>query len=125
MAGPRTRHVSSAKDIQPILETSCWNCHGATLQLSKLDLRPRESALKGAEHGIVLVPGKAEDSRLYRLVAGLDQPRMPMNGKLTPAKIETVKLWIDQCAQWEADASGARKWSAFQKLQRVAVPVTA
>ena len=44
---------SFSKDIQPILETSCWKCHGATLQLSKLDLRTRESALKGAEHGIV------------------------------------------------------------------------
>src|SRR5258708_5176230 len=124
MAGPRTRHVSSAKDIQPILETSCWNCHGATMQLSKLDLRTRESALKGAEHGTVLVPGKAENSRLYRLVAGLDQPRMPMNGKLTPGQIETIKLWIDQGAQWEAVASDARNWWAFQKPVRTPVPVT-
>src|SRR5258708_617875 len=124
MAGPRTRHVSSSKDIQPILETSCWNCHGATLQLSKLDLRTRESALKGAEHGTVLVPGKAENSRLYRLVAGLDQPRMPMNGKLTQAQIETIKLWIDQGAQWEAVPSEARNWWAFKKPARSPVPMT-
>src|SRR5258708_4869914 len=99
LAGGADRPVSFSKDIQPILAASCWNCHGATLQLSKLDLRTREAALKGAEHGVVLVPGKAENSRLYRLVAGLDQPRMPMNGKLTQAQIETIKLWIDQGAQ--------------------------
>jgi len=118
------RPVSFSKDIQPILETSCWNCHGATLQLSKLDLRTRESALKGAEHGIVLVPGKAEDSRLYRVVAGLDKPRMPMNGKLTPAQIETIKLWIDQGAQWEAVTSDARNWWAFKKPVRSRIPST-
>jgi len=68
--------------------------------------------LKGAKHGPVLVLGKAENSRLYRLVAGLDQPRMPMNGKLTQAQIETIKLWIDQGAQWEAVASDARnRWA--------------
>src|SRR5438552_2338855 len=54
------RQVSFSKDIQPILQASCWTCHGAALQLSQLDLRTRESALKGGEHGTVLAPGKAE-----------------------------------------------------------------
>ena len=31
--------VSFSKDIQPIFEASCWKCHGAAVQLSKLDLR--------------------------------------------------------------------------------------
>ena len=48
--------VSFAKDIQPIFEKSCWTCHGQTLQLSKLDLSSRDSALKGGEHGPVLCP---------------------------------------------------------------------
>jgi hypothetical protein len=122
IAGAADRPVSFSKDIQPILETSCWKCHGGTVQVAKLDLRTRESALKGAEHGIVLVPGKAENSRLYRLVAGLDQPRMPMNGKLTPAQIETIKLWIDQGAPWEAVNSDARNWWAFKKPMRPPVP---
>src|SRR5437763_17061245 len=70
--------VSFGKDIQPILESSCWTCHGDALQLSKLDLRARESALKGGEHGAAIVPGKADDSRLYRRIAGLEKPAMPM-----------------------------------------------
>ncbi len=57
--------------------------------MSQLDLRTRESALKGGEHGVVLLPGKAEESRMYRLVAGLDKPRMPMNGTLTPQQVES------------------------------------
>src|SRR5512138_218114 len=31
--------ITFTKDIQPIFQSSCWKCHGETLQLSKLDLR--------------------------------------------------------------------------------------
>ena len=72
--------VSFVKDIQPIFEQSCWSCHSQTLQLSKLDLSSRDSALKGGEHGPALVPGRADDSRLYRLIAGLEKPGMPLDG---------------------------------------------
>jgi len=41
--------VSFSKQIRPIFETSCWKCHGGALQLSRLDLRTRESALKGGQ----------------------------------------------------------------------------
>ncbi|PYR64015.1 MAG: hypothetical protein DMF91_01620, partial [Acidobacteria bacterium] len=37
--------TSFARDIQPILQGSCWTCHGE-LQTSGLDLRTREGALK-------------------------------------------------------------------------------
>jgi hypothetical protein len=116
------RQVSYSKDIQPIFQASCWTCHGATVQASQLDLRTRESALKGGEHGSAVVPGKAEGSRLYRRVAGLEEPRMPLNGRLTPEQLEAIKLWIDQGAQWEA--VGERSWWAFQKPVRPAVPAT-
>ncbi len=54
--------VSFSKDIRPIFASSCWKCHGAAVQLSKLDLRTRESALKGGAHGPALAPGNAEQS---------------------------------------------------------------
>src|SRR5687767_14236548 len=56
--------VSFAKDIFPVLEANCLACHGASMQLAKLDLRTRESALAGGEHGPAIVPGNAEQSRL-------------------------------------------------------------
>jgi sugar lactone lactonase YvrE len=52
-----------------IFQARCWKCHGEA-QVSGLDLRSRESALRGGVHGKVIVPGSAENSRLYRLVAG-------------------------------------------------------
>ncbi|MCU1337226.1 MAG: hypothetical protein JWO19_2807 [Bryobacterales bacterium] len=105
--------VSFTSDIKPIMEASCWNCHGPSMQLSKLDLRTRESALKGGEHGPAIVPGKADESRLYRLVAGLEKPAMPMDGsKLTAAQIAAFKTWINDGAHWDLAAAPAVSTSA-------------
>jgi len=94
--------VSFTKDIQPILQNSCWKCHGEAMQLSKLDLRTREAALKGGEKGPSIVPGNAGESRLYRRVAGLEKPAMPMDGMLVGEQVAAIKTWIDQGAHWDA-----------------------
>ena len=101
------RKISFSTDIQPIFQSSCWKCHSATVQLSKLNLSTRELALAGGEHGVVLVPGNAEKSRLYRMVAGLEKPSMPLDGKLTASQVESIKLWIDQGALWDASATAS------------------
>ena len=74
------RPVDFAADIQPLLAANCLSCHGETLKLSRLDLRTRDSAIEGGAHGPSLVPGSAERSRIYRHVAGLESPAMPMRG---------------------------------------------
>jgi hypothetical protein len=88
--------------VRAVFESSCWKCHGSAIQLSKLDLRTRESALKGGQRGAAIVPGKSEASRLYRVVAGLEKPAMPMDGKLTADQISVIKEWIDQGALWDS-----------------------
>jgi hypothetical protein len=131
--------VSFSKDIQPIFEASCWKCHGAAIQLSKLDLRTREGALTGGVHGPSIAPGKAEASRLFRMVAGTEKPSMPMDGKLTPEQVEMIRRWIDAGAPWDATVSAgkvstaslegdgtvpaeARNYWAFRKPVRAPIP---
>jgi hypothetical protein len=127
-------------DIRPILESHCWKCHGGATQLSKLDLRTRDAALKGGVRGAAIVPGNSGDSRLYRLVAGLEKPAMPLDGKLSDAQVAALKKWIDEGAPWAADVStatsaaplaaleemqispDARKYWAFQKPIRPPAP---
>jgi hypothetical protein len=94
--------VSFAKDIQPILETSCWKCHGAAIQLSKLDLRSRQGALTGGVHGPSIVPGNPDGSKLFRMINGADKPAMPMDGRLPPDQVELVRRWIKEGANWDA-----------------------
>jgi mono/diheme cytochrome c family protein len=102
--------VTFARDIEPIFAKSCWNCHSADAQLSELDLSTRDAALRGGEHGAAIVPGNAEQSKLYRMVAGLDNITMPMDGdKLSPAEIAAIKTWIERGAEWSASTAAAPK----------------
>jgi hypothetical protein len=104
------------KAIRPIFERSCWNCHGDALQLSGLDLSTRESALRGGDGGAAIVPGRAEESRLYRRVAGLEEPSMPMEGSgLTPDEIASVRNWIEEGAHWDS-ASASLSAGALDNL---------
>ena len=143
-AGASERRISFSKDIQPLFQGTCWKCHGPAVQLSKLDLSSRESALKGGEGGAALVPGNAAKSRLYRMAAGLEKPAMPLGGKLKPEEIEAIRLWIDQGAAWDATAkplittgtlegtavaeapipAEARNYWAFRKPVRVPSPTS-
>ena len=134
--------VTFTDHIRPIFERSCWNCHGEASQLSDLDLRTRETAIEGGARGPVLVPGRADQSRLYLVLAGLDDPRMPMGGDtLSEAEIVAVRTWIDDGAHWDeggatsaADAlaalentdlpPGARDYWAFRLPVRAPVPVS-
>ena len=105
--------VSFSKDILPVMESSCLTCHGAAMQLGKLDLRTRDSALAGGARGAAIVPGNAEQSRLYRFVAGLESIRMPMGGDpLAPAQIAAIKNWIDQGAAWDAPTTATSNSAA-------------
>jgi mono/diheme cytochrome c family protein len=121
--------VSFAKDIQPILRANCEACHG-DLKTSGLDLRTRDAALKGGDHGVAIVPGSADQSRLYRRVAGLEEPSMPMDGTLTAQQIASIKIWIDQGAHWDpatGEAATARSEGAGRPaaLDRTEIPPAA
>jgi hypothetical protein len=101
--------VSFARDILPVMEASCLTCHGGDMQMGKLDLRTREAAIRGGDHGTALVPGSAEQSKLFRMIAGLEQPAMPMGGDpLTPAQVAAFRAWITQGAQWDAPVTFAK-----------------
>ena len=96
------RPLTFLADIQPIMARSCWSCHGADRE-SGLDLRTRAGALEGGIMGPAIVPGRSDASPLYRRIAGLDEPAMPMDGTtLLPAEIAAIRTWIDQGAHWDA-----------------------
>src|SRR3954471_24225977 len=57
--------IDFTRDIKPILEVQCVNCHGGEKPKGKLSLETRANALKGGEKGSALTPGKSTDSPLY------------------------------------------------------------
>jgi hypothetical protein len=119
--------ISFARDVQPVLQHHCWSCHGA-LRTSGFDMRTRDSAMRGGDHGVAIVPGKAEESRLYRRIAGLEEPSMPFEGTKLPARqISLIKAWIDEGAHWDvtADTTSAQGATALSAIEDTPVPPAA
>ena len=83
--------------IRPQLVEHCQSCHAAdTEREGGLLLDSRAGWQTGGDSGAAIVPGDAEASRLYRVIAGTDaELEMPPDGKLPPAVIADFQNWID------------------------------
>jgi hypothetical protein len=101
------RKVDFVQDIQPILAKSCYDCHGPKKEEAGLRWDVKEMALRGGEHGAVIVPGKSAESPMIHLVAGLKEDLiMPAEGeRLTAGQVGLIRAWIDQGADWPDTAS--------------------
>src|SRR5437899_3837533 len=103
--------VDFERDIKPILESSCFRCHGPIKPKSHFSLVTRESALKGGENGVDILPGESAKSPLVHYVAGLVEDMHmppPEKGKpLTPAQVALLRAWIDQGVPWTTNTVAA------------------
>ena len=110
--------VDFLRDIQPIFVEHCSACHGPDEQESGLRLDRRESLLSGGDWGEpAVVPGKADESFLIRVVSGNEPDlTMPPEGKpLSDGQVEILRKWIDQGAQMpegiDGESSEVNHWS--------------
>ncbi|MEX2260935.1 MAG: PSD1 and planctomycete cytochrome C domain-containing protein [Bryobacteraceae bacterium] len=132
LAASAAEPVDFARDIAPLFEKRCHACHGPRTQMNGLRLDDRAAALKGGNGGPVLVPGKSAESRLLRLVAGLEDKKImpPAGPRLTQREVGLLRAWIDQGANWpdlpgtaSAPTSRPTHWS-FQPIARPKPPPT-
>jgi hypothetical protein len=119
---PATGTIQFARDIQPILSTYCFTCHGPDEKTRKAGLRldlPETAVkkLRGGGHAIV-----ARDSKASELVARIfssdDTERMPPakhNKQLKESEKQLLKRWIDEGAEFQ------RHW-AFAPVKRAPLP---
>ncbi len=114
------RVVDFAREVRPILSENCFTCHGpdagSRQRALRLDVREGPFADRGEFGGPVIVAGNAGESLLiHRITAGDLTQRMPYrrgfessvmpgleDDALTEEEIETLRLWIDQGAEWQA-----------------------
>ncbi len=95
--------VDFVRDVRPIFEKHCYECHGAKKQKSGLRLDVKSAAFKGGDgYGASIVAGKTAESPLIELVTSSDaETRMPPNKPaLSAAEIETLTKWIAEGANW-------------------------
>ena len=100
--------VSYKKDIKPLFEKSCVNCHGPKKRpKGKFRVDTRELALKGGSEGVAIIPGKSDKSPLtYYISYQVVDYEMPPEGKkdypkLNKEQIGLVRAWIDQGAKYD------------------------
>jgi hypothetical protein len=125
-----TRKIDFADEVLPLLQKNCFSCHGAEHQEGGLRLDIKKRALDGGDSGVEFVAGKSAESRLVRLLAGIDEDfgQMPPKGKgtlLTADEIGVVRAWIDQGANWPDEqqlASVASEHWSLKAVRRPAVP---
>ena len=129
-----TRTVDFAREVRPILSENCFTCHGPDGESRqrglRLDVAEGPFADRGESGGPVIIPGNAADSLLFHRVTaadlslrmpyrrGLASAVMPGGDPLTDEEIETLRLWIDQGAEWQSH------W-AFIPPERLPVPPVA
>jgi Planctomycete cytochrome C len=98
--------IDFARDIRPILEQSCWRCHGSEKPRSRFNLMSREAALKGGMNGVDILAGDGTGSPLIhyvaRLVPDMEMPPPEKGEPLTAEQVGRLRAWIDQGAEWGA-----------------------
>jgi mono/diheme cytochrome c family protein len=121
--------VDYLSQIQPLLRSSCYSCHGAEKQESGLRLDLKGRAFAGGDTGPVIKPGHSSSSRLIQAVTGHDDvvgimPPQDAGTPLSDSQIRLLRDWIDQGAGWPDDANKQQSenhWS-FQPVSVSTLP---
>jgi mono/diheme cytochrome c family protein len=119
-----TQHLDFNQDVQPILASNCFSCHGPDPEMRKAGLRLdlEESAFrKRPGHPDAIVPGHPERSELIKRIES-NNPHylMPQSAQgeakpMKPADIAILKEWIKEGAVY-------RPHWAFEKPVRPQPP---
>ncbi len=121
--------VDFEKEILPILEESCFDCHGPDKQKSEFRVDQRKVMLKGGDSGIAaLVPGDPKTSYLIEVINGSDEDMLmpPKGDPLTKEQVALFEKWISEGAEWPGQMDDVLEtktdhWS-FQPVERPEVP---
>ncbi len=131
------RTVDFAREVRPILSENCFSCHGpdgeARQRGLRFDVQEGPFGDRGEFGGPVIVAGNAAESLLIHRITdsnpgirmpwtwasgGWVIPDMDNDAALTDVEVETLRLWIDQGAEWQSH------WS-FIAPERSAPPTVA
>ena len=93
------------REVRPILEAACIQCHGIEKQKGKLRLDTLHFARKGGDSGPSLVPNDPANSLLLERVnlpADDDDVMPPKDGPLTGSQKDILTRWIQTGGKWPA-----------------------
>lgn len=125
--------VEFTKQIQPVFEKHCLDCHGPNKTESRFRVDRRDSFINGGDYGEpMVIPGKPNLSRLIPILKKTDpELQMPPEHEgLSDTEIKLVKRWIELGAKMPTDSDSSLlepppltsdHWS-LQKVEAPEVP---
>jgi ankyrin repeat protein len=128
-AADQPPRVDFRRDVAPILQQHCIDCHGPELQMAELRLDERRHALAdGDARGLIKAGHSGESLLIQRLVDRKLGIIMPPTITFFPSekpglpedKLKILKTWIDQGADWPEDVKLASTAKAGDENPRAA-----
>ena len=93
------KSVDFRRDVLPILNSNCIDCHAGTDATNGLQLDSYEGLMQGANSGRVIVPGDSKQSVLVQKITDMTGKQMPPEKPLSTADIAMIVAWVDQGAK--------------------------
>ena len=116
------RKLDFGRDIHPVLNARCANCHSQSLRQGGLSVSTVDDLKKGGVSGAAIQPGNSEGSLLMDRITGKKPPLMPMGGQpLSDREIAMIRDWIDRGASVETGPAAAT-WTPVLKPRKPPVP---
>lgn len=116
--------IDFTSDVYPIFQAKCLNCHGPEDAKNDFRIDDSEYVLSYLE------PGDVEGSSLWVDYLVTDDPDMRMppptshgDEMLTGAELATIRLWIEEGAEWEEPIDGSPE-AAGEAAQKSRLPET-
>jgi mono/diheme cytochrome c family protein len=91
-APARDKAVSYSRDVRPILDSRCLQCHSERIANRGLNMESYESLMAGSQNGPVILPGNPRGSLLVKKLVGGEMPKR--GPRLTPDQIRLIDDWI-------------------------------
>ncbi len=93
--------VSYQKEIAPLLQRYCGGCHNPVEREGDFVATSYAGLQRGTKDHRVLQGGDPRDSRLWRLISGVDDPAMPPKDEpqLSPQQKGRIEQWIREGAK--------------------------
>lgn len=106
LPSPAKQKVEFLKDIKPLLDKSCTECHSGEKPKGKFSTESMEKMTQGTGLDAPIIPGNSAKSPIVHYVADLiEDSEMPPKDKrekypmLTKEQISLLRAWIDQGAK--------------------------
>src|SRR5882724_9635750 len=117
--------VSWVKDIQPLLQARCSECHSSDERKNEFEITSVETLrTKGRKDGPGVLPGRPDESAIILRTRGQTMPQMPRDRPaLSEDELHLLRMWIAAGAKDDSGGAAAAAVSVATATTRPAYEV--